>query len=88
MLKRNSFAAGALLGLVFPVLAFIIAGLFKTDTYLVNKPALPYFIAVGLNLVLMRISFKKDGDMTVRGIMLATFLTLLVIFIFKISPIR
>jgi hypothetical protein len=88
MLKRNSFATGALIGLVLPVVAFIISDLFKTNAYLVNKTALPYFAAVGLNLVLMRISFTKGGDATTKGIMLATFLIMLVIFIFKISPIK
>jgi len=49
---------------------------------------MPYFVAIGLNLVLMRISFTKGADKTARGIILVTFVVMALIFILKIHPIR
>jgi hypothetical protein len=88
MLKKNSMPAGVLAALIFPAIAFVMAVLLKNNVYIVNRPALPYFIAIALNLILLRISFKKGLDHTVKGIMLATFICMLLIFIFKIHPIR
>ena len=88
MLNKNSLPAGILAALIFPAFAFIVAYLLKNNSYIVNKPALPYFIAIALNLVLIRFFSKKAADKTIRGIMLATFVFMLLIFIFKIHPIR
>ena len=88
MLKKNSMAAGVLAAWVFPAIAFAIASLLKNNVDIINRPALPYFIAIALNLILVRISFKKGLDHTAKGIMLATFVCMLLIFIFKIHPIR
>jgi uncharacterized protein YacL len=88
MLKKNSMLAGVLAALIFPVIAFVISFLLKNNVDIINRPGLPYFIAIALNLVLIRISFKKGLDHTAKGIMLATFVSMLLIFIFKIHPIR
>jgi hypothetical protein len=79
---------GILAALIFPAIACFAAYSLKNNFYLINKPALPYFIAIALNLVLLRVSYKKGADKTVRGIMLATFIFMVLIFIFKIHPIR
>jgi len=88
MLKKNSLFAGTLVGLILPVISIIVAYWLKTNIYLMNKPALPYFIAIGLNLVLIRICFKKDLDKTSRGIMLTTFVFMVLIFVFKLHHVR
>jgi hypothetical protein len=88
MLKKDAIITGVLVALIFPVMAFVSAHLLKYNLYLMNKPALPYFIALALNLVLIRISIKKGFDKTGRGIMLATFVFMVVVFIYKIHPIR
>jgi hypothetical protein len=88
MLKKDSMPAGVLAALIFPVIAFVIASLLKNNVDIINRPGLPYFIAIALNLILIRISFKKGLDHTAKGIMLATFACMLLIFIFKIHPIR
>ncbi len=79
---------GILAALIFPAIASVAAYSLKNNFYLINKPALPYFIAIALNLVLLRVSYKKEADKTVRGVMLATFVFMVLIFIFKIHPIR
>ena len=88
MLNKNSMLTGILAALIFPGLAFVTSYLLKNNFYIINKPAVPYFIAIGINLVLIRICLKKDMDKTGRGIMLATFISMLLIFIFKFHPIR
>jgi hypothetical protein len=62
--------------------------LLKNNTYLINRPAVPYFVAIALNLLLIRFSLKKGNDHTGRGIMLTTFVFMVLLFIFKIHPIR
>jgi hypothetical protein len=88
MLKKNNMPFGILIGLVFPVMAFIVAYLLRYNVYIINKPGIPYFIAIALNLVLIRIGSKKELDQTIKGIMLATFVCMIIVFLFKIHPIR
>jgi hypothetical protein len=88
MLKKNSLPAGILIALIFPAISIVAAYWLKTNIYLMNKPALPYFIAIGLNLILLRICFKKDLDKTGRGITLATFVFMVLIFVFKLHHVR
>jgi len=88
MLQKNSLATGILLALIFPAIAFLVSYLLKNNVDIINRPALPYFIAIALNLVLLRICYKKGADKTVRGIMLSTFVFMALVFIFKVNPLR
>ena len=88
MLNKNSLPTGLLIALIAPALAFAAAYLLRNDNLIINKPALPYFIAIALNLVLIRVFSKKAADKTIRGIMLVTFVFMVLIFIFKIHPAR
>ncbi|OOQ60034.1 hypothetical protein BC343_27285 [Mucilaginibacter pedocola] len=54
------------------------------DAIIMNKPAVPYLLAIVLNLVLLRYFFRKDMQELVKGIMMATFAFMLIVFIFKI----
>jgi hypothetical protein len=87
MMEKDSIILGILIGLVFPAIAGLIEFALKTNVYLINRPAVPYFIAIALNLILLRIFLKRDAGKTLRGIMLVTFIFLLVI-IFKVHPLR
>lgn len=75
---------GVLLALPFPAIAWLVASLLKNNVDLINKPALPYVFAIALNLLLLRFVVKKDLDKTARGIMLATFVFMVALFMFKI----
>ncbi len=88
MLTKNNLFTGILIALVFPAISCLVAYLLKDNGYVINKPALPYFVAVAINMVLIRVSMKKDLDQTGRGIMLATFVIMLLIFILKIQVVR
>lgn len=87
MLNKNSLLTGILIALIFPAGALVAAYFLKDNFYLFNKPALPYLAAIALNLILMRILAKKDRIKTVKGIMIATFIFMAVMFIFRL-PIR
>ena len=85
---KNSAVTGILAGLVFPGIACIVKHFYQTNFYLISKPALPFFIAIALNLILIRISVSKNTEQTGRGIMVVTFVFMLLIFAFKIYPLR
>ena len=65
--------------------AFVLATyVLQNSVLIINKPALPYLVALALNLIMMRL-FGADGHVkTVKGIMIATFLIMIALFIFKL----
>jgi hypothetical protein len=83
MFNKNSYVTGVLIALVFPAASLIAAYLLKDNILLLNKPALPYLVAVVLNLIMMRLLAKKDTVKTVKGIMVITFIFMLVAFLLK-----
>lgn len=88
MLKKDHLLTGVLAALVFPALAWA-TGYWLMDTaYIINRPLVPYFIAIGLNLILMRLSLRWALNNTAKGIMLATFVFMVLVLIFKIHPFR
>jgi hypothetical protein len=88
MLNKNSFLTGTLLSLIFPAISLLIAYLLRGNLYLMNKPAMPYFIAMALNLVMMRVVIDKGGDKIGRGIILGSLVFMILVFLFIIHPIR
>jgi hypothetical protein len=87
MLRRDSIVTGIFAASVFPLIAWLTEYILKTNAYLINRPAVPYFIAIALNLILVRFCLKNDADQTARGVMLATFIIMISI-ILKIHPLR
>ncbi len=75
---------GALLALVCPAIAWVIEYFLKYNTYIINRPAVPYLLAIALNLILVRVLLKKEEGNTSRGIMLCTFAIMLLLFIFQL----
>ncbi len=84
MPAKNSVITGFLTGMLPPALAWLFFNVIYTDVILLNKPAMPYFIALGINLVIIKICNKKGADEMGKGVMMATFLSMLLLFIFKI----
>lgn len=84
MLNKNSLLAGVLAALVFPAIAWGAAYLLWDSVALINRPALPYLIAIAINLILLRFLLKRDLDKTARGIMLGTFVIMLLVFMLKV----
>ena len=76
---------GVLYGLITPFLAWLIFAVWlKNEAMIMNKPAMPYLIAIGLNLLMLRFSARAYLDKTSNGIMIATFACTILIFLFKI----
>ncbi len=88
MLNKNSIPTGILVALIFPAIAFITEYFLKSNSYILNRPAVPYFIAIALNLLVLRFCLKKELAETVKGVIVTTFLFMVLLFIFKIHPIR
>ena len=83
MFKQNNILFGVILGFIAPVIALLVKYQLKGNLYLVNKPLMPYFIAIAINLVLVRVLHKKELDKTSRGIMLGTFTAMLLVLVLK-----
>jgi len=85
MLKRNNFIIGLLAGLVLPALAWFFFGCLFPAWVFMDKPLIPYFVAIGLNLLFIRLCYTKDAGNTATGVMIATFIIMLVLFAYKIK---
>ncbi len=84
MQNTNNIITGFFAALVFPAIAMAISYLLRYNTDIVNRPALPYLLAIALNLIAMRILFRKGFDQTARGIMIANFVIMILVFLFKV----
>jgi hypothetical protein len=85
---KDSLLTGILLALPLLACSLVAGYLLRNQTILYNKPALPYLVAIALNMLLMRFLSLRDRLKTVRGMMIATFAFMFLIFLFKIHPFR
>jgi len=88
MLKKDNLITGVLASLIFPALAWAAEYLWRDAAYVINRPLVPYFFAIGLNLILLRLGLRSGREKMARGIMLGTFVLMLLLFIFKIHLFR
>jgi hypothetical protein len=85
MLNKNTVGLGLAIGSILPALSWIVFEyILHDDAIIMDKPAVPYLIAIGLNLLFLRYCFKNKLDNTAKGIMMLTFAFTLVVFLFKI----
>jgi len=83
-MRRNSFLLGSLLGASAPAVAYILKVFSPLGTTM--HPLSLYVIAAGINLLLLRFFYRQARERTARGVLLITFLALvLLIFIEKLS---
>ena len=85
MQVKNNVAVGALVGLILPLLAYFIAEVLFRDQIFPDKPGVPYLIAVGVNLILLKSTYKAHADKAGSGLLVVTFVVLLLAFAFKIK---
>ena len=78
MQLKNSILMGMLIGLLLPAVAWVLFARLYPTTVILNKPAIPYLIAIGLNLFMVKLCFKRHADNTGKGVMLATFASMLI----------
>jgi peptidoglycan/LPS O-acetylase OafA/YrhL len=86
MFKHNNIFLGLLYGSIAPAIAwFIFEYILHNDAYILNKPGVPYLLAIGINLILVRFCVKNDLDKTARGLMFVTFAAMILMFILRIN---
>ena len=79
-MQKNSLLAGVLIGVIAPVLAYIISTYTTVQQSLFSdKPIAFYVIAAVINLIIVRFSFRAGQDKFAKGIVLITFLAMLVL---------
>ncbi|MDB5063527.1 MAG: hypothetical protein JWP67_3370 [Mucilaginibacter sp.] len=84
MFKKNNLLLGMLYGLVPPAFAWLVFNYtLHNEAIIMDKPAAPYLLAIGLNLLLLRYSARNYLDKTSNGIMISTFVCMLLVFILK-----
>lgn len=74
-----------LLGLVLPLLAWLFSEVFLQREIVADKPGVPYLVAAALNLILLKYLYKANADKAGTGLIIVTFITVLLTFIFKIK---
>lgn len=84
MFKKDSILLGLLIALVCPALAYGVSWVLRNSVFIINQPAVPYFAAFALNLLLMRWLNRKGKMETMKGVIITTFLILIVLFIIKL----
>lgn len=82
---KNNIVIGVLLGSILPLLAYFFSEVFLKDEIIADKPGVPYLIAVGINLILLRFTYKANADKAGTGLFIVTFIVLLLVFILKIK---
>ncbi len=85
MFKKDSVWLGLGLGLVIPGLGFVIVEFLKRNLNYLGKADLLYIGCVALNLLLLKLAYKKEMEATARGIISATFVCALLFFYYKIN---
>lgn len=80
MLKNNNLYLGIALGLIFPAISWLLFGYLYKGVVIMHKPAIPYLVAIALNLAIMKF-IGQQRNKTAQGIMLSTFLFMIIIFL-------
>ncbi|MGN5955623.1 hypothetical protein ACP6L2_13510 [Sphingobacterium lactis] len=81
---KNSVLSGFLLGLIFPIIAFVLTRYTEAvATLFPDKPTGLYIIAAAFNLIACYFCYKKDLDKTGNGFVLTTFLGMLLMIFTK-----
>ena len=75
---KNSFGLGCALGCVCPTIAYVLVA-FSALAWTNGNPLGVYAVAALLNLVLVRYMYRNDGEKTAQGIILITFVALLIL---------
>lgn len=77
---KNNFWSGVLIGLIPPLIAFLLTNYTTLQTYyFLEKSIAIYVIAAVINLLIMRFAFRGGKDNLAKGILLITFIAMLLL---------
>lgn len=85
MQVKNNIAVGMLLGLILPLSAWIFSDVFLQREIIADKPGVLYLIAVAINLMLIKFTYKTNADKAGIGLLIITFTAVILTFVFKIK---
>jgi hypothetical protein len=74
MYKGDKFWLGVILGLVFPLIAYISVTLLKFDVHILGKENILYIASALLNLIMMRFLYFQGRANTATGVIFSTFI--------------
>lgn len=84
MLKKNNIVLGLVAGMILPGVAWLVFGfLLKNKAAVFNKPAIPYLVAIAVNLFIIKYLFRKGDDQTGMGVILSTFVAMIITFLIQ-----
>lgn len=77
---KDTLWMGGLIGLVFPLISYILTNYTELQTiFFKEKPIALYVIAATINLLLLRFTYKAGKQNLAKGILLSTFLAMLIL---------
>ena len=82
---KNNVVVGVLVGLILPSLAYFFSEIIFKQEIVAGKPGVPYLIAVGINLILLKYIYRADADKAGKGLLIITFIVFLLTFLLKIK---
>lgn len=78
--RIDNFYVGLLLGLIMPVIAYVLCRWPDGGLVLAGKPAAVFVLAGLVNLLLVRWFYRQGSESSARGVMLITFAAALMLF--------
>lgn len=85
MFKKDTVWLGLGAGLFFPGLAFFVVEIVKRNLIVLQKDDLLYIGCVAINMLLLKYAYKKDMELTAKGIISATFVCAFIFFFYKFN---
>ena len=85
MFKKDTVWLGLGTGLLFPAIAYFIVEVIKKNLTFLGKDDLLYIGCVAINLLLLKYAYKKNMELTGRGIISATFICAFIFFYYKFN---
>lgn len=83
MFKRNNLFFGVLLGVIAPLIAYLLSEHSQLGNRFADKPLTLYAIAGVVNLLILRYFYKQELTRTGGGMVALTFFGLVLLLLFK-----
>jgi len=85
MSNKVQYVTGLLSGLVFPALMWLIFGVFFKSLVIFDKPALPYWVSIAVNLIIVRYFIRNSKELAAYVVLIVTFVLMIAMFMFKVK---
>ena len=85
MSKKVQFVTGLLSGIITPAIMMLIFGVFFKSMVLFDKPALPYWVSIAINLIIVRYFIRNSKELAGYVVLAITFILMIAMFMFKVK---